>query len=1020
MLSRILSAATLLLMSASAWADAPVTLTGTVTDTQDEPLLGVIVADKANKKTASTDIDGHFTIVNPVKGCTFEVTYLGYNPKTIVWNGENPLKIQLEESAFALEETVVIGYGTVKKKDLTGSVGVVGADVLGQQRATQLSQGLMGSIPGLDVTRTSGNMPGHSATLQIRGVTSMSSSSPLILVDGTPVSSVDQVNPDDVEQLTVLKDAASASIYGARAAAGVILITTKGAKEGEVSINYNGEVSMIHATEFPEYVGPIEYMNMFNEMKWNDSGNGDSDNDRYSVYSKEYIENYYANNAIDPVTYPIYDWFGSMVKSTAMRHKHNLSLTYGNKVIKSRISASYENTDALYDGSNYERIFVRAKNTLTLNKYLSANVDLSMKHAVKNDPTAGSPIRAALVYSPIYMGLYPDGTIAPGQSGANKQAAEVAGGNKVAKTDYVTANLSLTWKPIDGLSITGTVTPVISHSKTKTVTNAIPYYDYYDPTVQIGYISGYNSNSLTEDRAEASSLTKSLVATYDRTFKDKHNLNVMVGYEDYTYTHESMSASTKDMELAGYPYLDNANMNSLSVSGDAYQNAYRSVFGRAMYNYDHRYFVQANIRGDASSRFHHDYRWGWFPSVSLGWSVSHEKFMEDVEPINNLMIRASLGTLGNERIGNYPYQASISTQGNAAVMYDANGNIISSTTASQVAYAVKDITWETTQTWDVGFDISLLNSRLSMTADYYYKKTKDMLLSVAIPSFLGYNNPSQNAGDMHTKGWEVKVGWNDRIGDWSYGASFNISDSKSVMGNLNGTITYSGDCIIREGDEYMAWYGYRSDGLWQTDPTSDDAVYISGTKAGDVKYKDLDNDGQITASGDREVLGSSLPHFIFGGNLNAGWKDLSLSIGFNGVGKQTVQMTSAMQYPADTQWYAAPANILGHYWSLYNTAEQNAAATYPRLSNGSSKSNYLASDFWLINGAYMRIKSINLSYNLPKAWMKKVSLNSLRVYFNVDDPFCFDHYMKGWDPETNSNNSAYIATTYTFGIDLKF
>ena len=996
-------------------------VSGTVIDEIDEPVVGALISDKNHKYTALTDADGNFTISSVPSGTIFTATYLGYKPQTITWKGSGKLNFKLEPDMQMLEETVVIGYATVKKKDLTGAVGAVGAERLGQQRSPNLSTALQGAIPGLDITR-SGSMPGSSGTIRVRGITTMSDNSPLILVDGTPVNDIDNVNPDDVEQISVLKDAAAASIYGARAAAGVILITTKGAKDGDLKITYNGEFSLSHASTFPDYVtDPIRYMQMANELKWNDAGNPEGG--EYPTYSHDYIDAYLENNMYDPIEYPIYNWRDAILRSTAPRTKHNVSLSYGNKSVKTRISASYEKTEALYKGSDHERIFVRANNTLNFNSNWSATVDLSMKHAVKNDPHSGSPIRAALMYPSIYAGTYPDGSIAPGQSGSNTLAGWRDGGEKKTTNDYITGKVALTYKPFKFLTIQGTITPTLNFTGVKDMKKKIPYYDPYDTDQLQGYISSYGTNELSEGRTSAQSLEKSLIATFNKEF-GVHSLNAMAGYEDYYYHYETLAASSDEITLANYPYLDNANKNKLTVGGSAYENAYRSFFGRVMYNFNHRYFLQANIRGDGSSRFHSDYRWGWFPSASVGWRVTEEEWMKGVgNTLSNLMIRASYGSLGNERIGNYPYQASINLEN--AIMFGPTGSQ-AVTGAAQLNYNVTDITWESTHTWDLGVDASLFNSRLDVTADIYYKKTKDMLLAMTIPSFTGYSAPSVNAGDMNTRGWEVKLTWNDNIGkDWTYGVSFNLSDSKSKMGNLDGKVLYSGDCIIRGGDEYMAYYGYRAGGLFQTeDEVNSSPKLLASVRPGDVRLLDLNGpdgtpDGNIDTTYDREILGSSLPHLLFGGYLNVGYKGIRLSAGFNGVGKQKARITQAMV--RGSSFLAWPEEVVGKYWSNYNTPEQNLKAKYPRLTNTTAEgNNYVMSDYWLMDGSYFRVKNINLSYSFPKQILKAIRFNSLRVYFNVEDPFCFHHYPKGWDPEMSSSGSNYIATTYTFGLDFSF
>ena len=730
-------------------------LKGTVTDASG-PLAGVMILNKDNGKWASTDIDGNYTLPNVKEGEKLEFTCMGFVTRVEVWNGRNPFNVVMNPDAVELDETVVIGYGSVKKKDLTGAVGVVNDRIIGQQSTSQLSQSLQGVVPGLSVTRSS-SMPGASATIKVRGITTMSDSSPLILVDGMAVSSLDLVPTEDVRQITVLKDAASAAIYGARAASGVILITTKDASEGQLQIGYNGEVSAITPTELPSYMtGVLDYMNTYNEYTWNDSGNPEGG--EYNTYSKDYIDNYMQNNAYDPITYPNYDWKSAILKKASMRHKHNVTMTYGNKTIKSRTSASYENTDALYKGLNYERFSLRSRNTINFSKKWSGSLDFSFRHAIKKDPHSGSPIKAANMYPSIYAGLYPDGRIAPGKEGSfsNTLAAWREGGKKKSENSMATAKISLSYKPIEGLDITANFTPTFTYAKSKDMAKAVPVYDAYDTDLLLGYVSGYKTNSLTEARSESKTYETQVIATYDKTIAKKHNLNVMAGYEDYMYTFESLAAGSNDMEIASFPYLDLANKNSLTVGGSSYQNAYRSFFGRIMYNYDGRYYLQLNARGDASSRFHKDHRWGFFPSASLGWVISNEKFMANVGWLDHLKLRASVGSLGNERIGNYPYQTYISF--NKALVYDTQGNAPTYVmSGAQTEYAYQDIHWEKTWSWDVGIDATFLGNRLDLTADYYYKKTTDMLLAVAIPSFTGYSAPDRNAGTMNTRGSQTRL-----------------------------------------------------------------------------------------------------------------------------------------------------------------------------------------------------------------------------------------------------------------------
>ena len=1006
----------LALVSAGSYA---VDVKGKILDANGNPVIGATILNKANGAWATTDVDGNY-IVDITKGQEIEISCLGYTTAKQIYDG-NVVNFVLAEESLELDEAVAIGYGSVKKKDLSGAVGTVGSKLIEQQSVTQLSQSLQGAMPGLQVTRSSG-MPGASATLQIRGVTTMGETAPLIIVDGMSVASIDNVAPEDVEQITVLKDAASAAIYGARAAAGVILVTTKSAREGQVAVNYKGEVSAVTPTELPSYLtDPYDYMVMYNEWKYNTNPAGG----QYQGYTQEHIANYDANHAKDPIEYPNFDWKSAILHKAALKHNHNLSMTYGNSVVKTRISASYTKTNALYDGSDHQRFSVRMRNSINIAKKLTGTIDFSYRHAIKNDPHSGSPIKAANMYPAIYAGYYPDGRVAEGKSGgSNTWAAYNFGGTKNNTVDNITAIIGLNYKPVKGLELSANVNPSFNFSAVKDQQKKVPIFDAYETSQILNYVSGYNTNALSETRTNYNSIEIQALAQYSNTFGKNHNFNAMVGYEEYMYNHETMSAGTNGMDFSEFPYLDRANMNSITVGGNAYQNAYRSVFGRVMYNYRNTYYVQLNARGDASSRFHPDHRWGFFPSASLAWVMSNEKWMQGISDVlSYLKLRASYGSLGNERIGNYPYQTYINFYN--AIMAGANGKPTSVITAAQTAYAYPDITWETTSSLDFGLDATFFNNRLDLTADYFYKKTKNMLIAVDIPDFSGYSAPDRNAGDMYTRGWEFKIGWKDKVGDFTYGVSFNMSDARSIMGSLNGYQKINSDgTIIREGDEYLAWYGYRSLGLFKDEEDVAMSAKYSGTNSvGDVKYKDLNEDGKIEGVGDREVIGSSLPHFFFGGSINLGWKGLNLSVLFNGVAKHDALITSTQVQGYQSDWLSAPAVLLNrdgsrNYWSSYNTEEQNAKVRYPRLVQDNSSSNYQVSDYWLFNGAYFRIKNVNLSYTIPSKCFKNSIIDGLKLYINLDDPVSFDHYLPGWDPEAGA--STYIARTYTFGVDIKF
>ena len=446
-----------------------------------------------------------------------------------------------------------------------------------------------------------------------------------------------------------------------------------------------------------------------------------------------------------------------------------------------------------------------------------------------------------------------------------------------------------------------------------------------------------------------------------------------------------------------------------------------------MYDYDGRYLVQANVREDASSRFARNYRWGTFPSFSAGWVISEENWMQSTRNwLSFLKLRASWGMLGNERIGSnyFPYMALVSF--NDALFYDSpDGGVVVSDKASIMNnLAVEDITWETTTSTDIGLDIGFFNQRLHATFDWYWKTTEDMLLGINIPYIIGYDNPQTNAGTMATKGFDLELGWNDRVGDFSYNVSFNLSDFQSRIVEINGTEIISGGKIHREGTYFNEWYGYICDGIFQTQEEVDNSAKLAGTAVGDLKYRDISGpdgvpDGQINAEYDRVPLGNSLPRFQYGGQFSCAWRGIDFSLAFQGIGHQNSYLHEEMVQPYRDNYGGFPAILEGKYWSVFNTAEQNAAAEFPRLSYTSRSNNYTTSDFWLFNGAYFRLKNVTIGYTFPEKWMSKARIKGLRVYATANDLFSIDNFPMGWDPEMGVTSYP-ITTSVLLGLSIKF
>ncbi|MDR2915087.1 MAG: SusC/RagA family TonB-linked outer membrane protein, partial [Tannerella sp.] len=581
--------------------------------------------------------------------------------------------------------------------------------------------------------------------------------------------------------------------------------------------------------------------------------------------------------------------------------------------------------------------------------------------------------------------------------------------------------IALDLTPLDGLTLSAVFAPTFIFNEGKEFRKAVKYYDAKDPSLALGYVARYNTTNLKESRNNNYRLVGQAFANYVKAF-GWHNMNIMGGYETYYSYNGSLTAGRDNYTLNSYPYLDIGPLDYRNNSGNADEFAYQSFFGRAMYNYRQRYLFQVNIRRDGSSRFHKDYRWGTFPSVSAGWVLSEESFMEKTRSwMSYLKLRVSWGTLGNERIGNYPYQSSI---GFSNILFNQGGKIISSQAAAQSKYAIQDISWETTKSTNIGLDVNFLDNRLRFAGDYFYKTTEDMLLALEIPSYVGYSNPDKNTGKMKTRGYELEVKWSDQIGDVFYSVSANMSDFVSKMGDLGGT-EFLGDQVKKQGSQFNEWYGYLSDGIYQTQEEVDNSPKLNNNiKPGDVKYLDVSGpdgvpDGKISPEYDRVLLGGSLPRYMYGGSIQTGYKDVDFSLTFQGVGSQHVRMTTNMIQPLRTDWGNVPEILDGNYWSHYNTAEQNKNVKYPRLTTTNATSNYVMSDFWMFNGRYFRLKNITLGYTLPIFLTEKVKMNRVRLYLSATDLFSISKYPSGWDPETGA--TAYpITSSYLMGIMINF
>jgi len=1000
------------------------TVTGLVLDEFNLPIPGANVIAKGTTTGTLTDFDGKFSLIIKEENEILKISYLGYVPQEINIKGKKQVTVILVEDVSQLDEIVVVGYGTQSKKDITGSVSVVSGDDIASRSTSNVSNALQGAAAGVSVTRTS-TEPGAGNTIKIRGITTLQGdSSPLILVDDIPVASINDVNAAEIESISILKDGAAAAIYGSRAAAGVVIITTKRAKIGSFKIDYTAEYGINKPTEIRKGVQAVRYMEMFNESIWNDNKNLVNE---FSTYDPAIIADYANLHAQDPDNYPDTNWRALMLKKQSETSRHNLSLSGGTEKLKTSANFGYEYQDALYANRDWNRYTGRINNELQLSDKIGAVLNIAFKQTDEEEPF-GDPTSLAINYGSIYPALWADGRIADGKTGSNPYADLLYGGTQETNNTLVYGKFGLFFKPIDDLKISINIAPNYEFTRFKSFTKSIPYWGSDDPDkLQTpSYIFGNSptDRDLVETRIIEKTLTTQALVEYGKLFGN-HSIQSVFGFEEYSKETEGLRVRGNEFISDDYPYLSQAPVDKVFDNGSSITEvAYSSLFGRVSYDFNKKYFIQGTLRRDGSSRFGKDYRWGTFPSIAASWIISEENFMKDLAPIDFLKFRMSYGTLGNDRLGNYLY-ASVLQFSDVLI---ANGSSVESVrSAAQTFFAVEDITWETTVSKNIALDANMFGSRFSLTAEYFEKKTSDMLLSLNIPSLSGFNDPTVNVGDMKTTGWEASLGWNDVIGDLKYSVSANIFDSNSVLGYVSDKRLFSGNKLSEEGLEFQSWYGYQSDGIYQTQEDVDNSAVTSGVVSpGDIKYVDqltvdTDNDGipdkgdGIINTDDQVVLGGSLPKYQYGGNISLEYKGIDFGMTFQGVGKQSFYLNPNTYVKAFDAGNSPRSLIDGNYWSVYNTIEENASVDYPRLGFNNSSNNMRFSDFWLKNGAYLRIKNITLGYTIPSDVIKKIGLSGLRLYVSGNDLFSFDNLPKGVDPE---QVGSYLVTK-TFLLGLK-
>ncbi|SIQ97869.1 TonB-linked outer membrane protein, SusC/RagA family [Maribacter ulvicola] len=997
-------------------------ISGTVTDQEGVPLPGVNITIEGTNQGTQTDFDGEFSI-NVTEGDMLKLSYLGFKTQTQTVTQQNYINVMLMEDSSQLDEVVVVGYGTTGKKDITGSIVTIDSKAITERSVTNISNALQGAAAGVSVTRSSSE-PGAGNTIRIRGNTTLQGdNSPLILVDDIPVGSLNDVPPDQVESISILKDGAASAIYGSRAAAGVIIITTKRAKTGVTRVTYNAEYFINKPTKEREYVDALGYMQLDNEKVWNDAGNNEN---LYPQWSEETINEYTSGTAeLNRDLYPDTDWAGLILKKQTTGTRHNINVSSGSEKLKTNLSLGYENQDAFYANRDWTRFTTRINNDIKVTDKIGVIADINFRLVEDRRPIL-DPTGDALQAAPIYAALWEDGRIAEGKSGNNVYARLNEGGSYSGDSYQFGGKLGIFFKPIEALKISLNLAPRFDFFKSKSFSKTVRYWAFDDPEMlgSSAFIQDHGSTNLNEKRTNNNSITTQAIVNYNKKF-NKHSVELLGGYEEYSNESEGLEVLGREFLSNDFPYLSQAPTDKVFDDGSYIsETAYASVFGRFNYNFDNKYYLGATVRRDGSSRFSSDYRWGNFPSISAAWTISNENFMESFEPISFLKLKASNGSLGNDRLGNYLY-LSVLQISDVLIANGANAELVRG--LAQRYLTTPDISWETTNSTNFGVELGLFDDRLSLEGEYFIKKTEDMLLSLSVPDLVGFDDPTVNVGSMETKGWEVQASWNDRIGDdFNFSISANVSDSESIIGDINDKRLFSGNTLSEEGSQFRELYGLQSDGLFQTQDEVDNSPLTSdAVKPGDVKYKDLSGpdgtpDGVINDF-DKTFLGSSGPRYYYGGRINLDYKGFDFGLVFQGVGKYNFNLGADYIQPLVGGWLTPSKEYASSYWSVNKTPEENLSVKYPRISSTSNSNNYRFSDYWLMDGSYLKIKTLSLGYTIPSKALEKTGVfNSIRLFASANDFFTFDKLPDGVDPEQASGRGYFLTKSFVFGIKANF
>lgn len=983
------------------------TVTGTVTDVSGEPIIGANIRIKGTTTGTITDIDGNFSIEAKPQS-VIEVSYIGYLTQETVINNQKSIRFLLKEDTKTLDEVVVIGYGVQKKADLTGSVANINTEKLNTQSNANIGQALQGKIAGVDIV-SQGGAPCSGTRIMVRGIGTLNNASPLYIVDGMYMNSIDHINPNDIASIDVLKDASSAAIYGSRAANGVIIVTTKEGSntEGKPIIDLSVNLGISTASKF---------LDMLDAKGWAE----------VTTIARQAIGKPALDMATDLANKPDNDWQDIMFRPALMQN-YNLSVKGGGKYSTYYTGLGYFNQDGIVKGTNYQRYNIQSKNDYKRGIFSAGtNLIISFSHDKPLHQELRGGMIGTILQSVPTLEKYDD-TREGGYGGTYGDVVNIPHPLAIIDDNImdrynenvkIFANLYAQIELFKGLKYKLNLTPDFSFERYK---NYLNKYDF-----------GLATNSITQlterQRRRRNILVENLL-TFDRTFGE-HKISALAGYtyQDSRFRH--IQAYGEGLPQ-GLEEIDAATTNR-SNEGNSWRSVLTSILGRVFYSYQNKYLFTATIRRDGSSKFGKNNRYGYFPSFSLGWNVAEEKFMENVHWLDQLKLRGGYGVLGNQEIDNYQYSSTITTGINYP---DGNGGLLQG--AFPKNFANPDIKWEETAMTNVGIDFMAFNNRLSLTADYYVKNTKDILLTVPIPiSSGGANDPIRNAGKIRNNGFEFNLGWMDQPNpDISYGINLIGSFNKNkviAMGSESGSIKGGSTNQNITTSETKA--GYPIGGYWlistagyfnsqeEVDAYAKDGKKIQpAAEPGDIKFVDANNDGVINDD-DRVFQGSPFPDFTFALNGNMRYKNFDLSIGLQGVLGNKIYNATRQTLEDVTKGSNFLASCLD-YWT-----PENKNASHPRLTWDDPNRNTRAeSDRYLENGSYLRLRSVQLGYTFPQTWFKG-AIQHARVYINAENLFTITSY-SGYSPDVNADNANYRGfdnfiyptnRTFMLGLNVTF